>query len=174
MRLIIAIIFLFAFTLGGSAQPDSTLIRGAADIDSVQVLPAEEAKIDSVLRFAESFIGCKYGYGSCGPKTFDCSGFVQHVYGRFGVELPHGSTSQKSLCKEIKLKKVKPGDLLFFAGRKISKTNIGHVAIVKQVNGEKITMIHATVQAGVISEVMQDSEYFNKRFIAAGRIETVE
>lgn len=156
------------------AQADSAGVHADTLSGSVLIYRNNQPLIDSVLAYAESFRGCKYGYGSCGPKTFDCSGFVRHVYGRFGVELPHGSSSQKSLCKEIKLKKVKPGDLLFFAGRKISKSNIGHVAIVKAVDGEKITMIHATVQAGVISEVMQDSEYFSKRFIAAGRIQSVE
>jgi hypothetical protein len=37
-----------------------------------------------------------------------------------------------------------------------------------------MTMIHATVQAGVISEVLQNSEYFNKRFIGAGRLKELE
>jgi cell wall-associated NlpC family hydrolase len=69
---------------------------------------------------------------------------------------------------------VRPGDLLFFSGRKISQKNIGHVAIVQEAEGDKITMIHATVQAGVISEVLQNSEYFNKRFIGAGRLKELE
>lgn len=131
---------------------------------------AKSSKVDSVLSYAERFIGTRYGYGSTGTKSFDCSGFVLHVYGKHGVQLPHGSGSQVTLCEEIKLKKVQPGDLLFFSGRKISKTNIGHVAIVKEVNDKSIVMIHATVQAGVIVEELEKSEYFSKRFIKAGRI----
>lgn len=134
----------------------------------------KNAKVDSVLSYAEKFIGTRYGYGSTGTKTFDCSGFVLHVYGKHGVQLPHGCGSQVALCEEIKLKKVQPGDLLFFSGRKISKTNIGHVAIVKEVNDKSIYMIHATVQSGVIVEELDKSEYFSKRFIKAGRITQLE
>jgi probable lipoprotein NlpC len=142
------------------------------DEDSVLHIESHgiRTKIDSVLTYAEKFIGTRYGYGSTGTKTFDCSGFVLHVYGKHGVQLPHGSGLQVALCEEIKLKKVKAGDLLFFSGRKISKTNIGHVAIVKEVKDKSIVMIHATVQAGVIVEELDKSEYFSKRFIKAGRI----
>lgn len=131
---------------------------------------ADTSKVHKILRYAESFHGIAYGFGSCGPKSFDCSGFVMHVFGKFGVQLPHGSATQANMCDEIKLKKVAPGDLLFFSGRKVSKKSIGHVAIVKSVEEGKIEMIHATVQSGVISEFLESSEYFSKRFIRAGRI----
>ena len=125
---------------------------------------------DSMLLYAEKFIGVPYGYGSAGVKTFDCSGYVMHVYGKFGVALPHSSGSIGLACDEIKLEEVKPGDLLFFSGRSVSKSKIGHVSIVHRVDGEKIYMIHATVQAGVIIEELDKSEYFSKRFIMAGRL----
>lgn len=136
-------------------------------VDSTALMPFQ---VDSMISYAEKFVGCRYGYGSCGPKTFDCSGFVQHVYGKFGVALPHTSGGIADMCQEIKLKKVKPGDLLFFAGRKVSKKNIGHVSIVHSVDGDRISMIHATVQSGVITEVLSESAYFTKRFIRAGRL----
>lgn len=146
------------------------------DEDSVLHIQSHglRTKIDSVLSYAEKFIGTRYSYGSTGTKSFDCSGFVLHVYGKHGVQLPHGSRSQVAHCKEVKLKKVQPGDLLFFSGRKISKSNIGHVAIVKEVKGNSIVMIHATVQSGVIVEELHKSEYFSKRFIKAGRIMQLE
>ena len=97
-----------------------------------------------------------------------------HVFGKYGVQLPHGSGSIAAVCDEVKLKKVRTGDLLFFSGRKVSKKNIGHVAIVKSVSDGKIEMIHATVQSGVISEMLDDSEYFAKRFIRAGRITSLK
>jgi hypothetical protein len=60
--------------------------------------------------------------------------------------------------------------LLFFSGRKVSKKNIGHVSMVKAVEGDRILMIHATLQSGVMQEYYPDSEYFRKRFISAGRL----
>jgi cell wall-associated NlpC family hydrolase len=164
-------LFLLVFLAGnfvGFGQKDS--LRSELEIDSIVVDLNPRELIDSVLNYAETFIGCRYGYGSCGPNTFDCSGFVRHVYGKFGVDLPHGSGTQGDICKTIKLKKVKPGDLLFFSGRKVSGNKIGHVAIVKEVDGDQIKMIHATVQAGVIIEELEKSEYFKKRFIKAGRL----
>jgi cell wall-associated NlpC family hydrolase len=150
-------LFVFAFfTLSTGAQTDSLI--------------QPSAKMDSLLDFASTFLGTHYHYGSESKKSFDCSGFVRHVYGKFGVELPHGSAAQAAECVEIKLKDVQPGDLLFFSGRKVSRKRIGHVSLVKKVEGNQITMIHATVQSGVIEEVMSNSEYFTKRFIKAGRL----
>ncbi len=138
--------------------------------DSAYVTIANTSMVDSVLTYAQTFTGCKYGFGSCGPKSFDCSGFVMHVYGKYGVKLPHTSGGIAEMCENVKWKKLQPGDLLFFSGRKVSKKSIGHVAIVKAVDNTSVTMIHATVQAGVLVEVYENSDYFRKRFIRAGRI----
>ncbi len=153
-----------------AAQTDTTKVSVAIS-DSVF---SDTTNIGKILRYAETFHGTSYCFGSCGPKNFDCSGFVMHVFGKYGIQLPHGSGSIALVCDEVKLKKVRPGDLLFFSGRKVSKKNIGHVSIVKSVSDGKIEMIHATVQSGVISEMLDDSEYFVKRFIRAGRITSLK
>ncbi len=162
--LVLLSFFIFPWLAPAQKASDST-------DDVVDSLSVTAFELDSMISYAENFIGCRYGYGSCGPKTFDCSGFVQHVYGKYGVQLPHTSGGIAEMCDEVKLKKVKPGDLLFFAGRKVSKKHIGHVSIVHSVEDDKITMIHATVQGGVMKEVLSDSEYFTKRFIRAGRLD---
>jgi cell wall-associated NlpC family hydrolase len=125
--------------------------------------------VDSLLAFAEKHIGKPYGYGSTGPNSFDCSGFVQHVYGRFGVALPHGSSTQGGICDEIEIEDARPGDLIFFNGRK-RNGQIGHVAIVHHWEGDQLYIIHATVQAGVLLENMHKSEYFKPRFVKVGRL----
>lgn len=145
-----------------------------ATSDSIMFLHARSSLMDSVISFAETFSGCKYGYGSCGPKSFDCSGFVMHVYGKFGVKLPHTSGGIAELCENVKWKKLQPGDLLFFSGRKVSKKKIGHLAIVKSVDSDKVIMMHATVHAGVLVEVFDQSAYFKMRFIRAGRLTMLE
>ena len=149
-------ISLFVFSQIAFAQTDTTSHK--------------PGKVDSLLHFASTYLGTKYGYGTQSGKSFDCSGFVRHCYAKFGVDLPHGSASQIAYCNTIKLKDVQPGDLLFFSGRKISSKKIGHVSLVKAVDGDRILMIHATVQSGVIQEYYPNSEYFRKRFIAAGRL----
>lgn len=140
-----------------------------SELDSLEAdLPASR-RMDSLMHFAEHFIGRPYGFGSTGPSTFDCSGYVQYVYGHFGVKLPHGSGTQAAACHEVALKDLQPGDLLFFNGRK-RNGQIGHVAIVHHLEGSDIFMIHATVQAGVLLESMPASAYFKPRFIRAGRL----
>ncbi|MCC6599514.1 MAG: C40 family peptidase [Crocinitomicaceae bacterium] len=130
----------------------------------------DSLNVDSLLKYAEKFLGKPYGNKGENLSSFDCSGYIRHIYGCFGVELPHSSAVQSSQCEKIRLKEVRPGDLLFFSGRKISKKRIGHVAMVFSTKGDLVTMIHATVKSGVILEVMQESEYFMKRFIFAGRV----
>jgi peptidoglycan hydrolase-like protein with peptidoglycan-binding domain len=72
--------------------------------------------------------GARYSYGSRGPKSFDCSGFVGYVYQRaVGITLPRTSSSMRSATKAISSSSVRPGDLVFVynggGGR------VGHVAI---------------------------------------------
>ncbi len=173
-RFIFKLVLSVLFIPMAMAQSDSLqlITPEVIDVDTLEIADeaVNESKIDSILNYADNFLGVRYGYGSTGTRSFDCSGFVLHVFGKHGVQLPHGSGAQASQCREIKLKKVQPGDLLFFSGRKISKSNVGHVAIVKEVNDKEITMIHATVQSGVIVEQLHKSDYFSKRFIKAGRI----
>ena len=43
-----------------------------------------------MVAFALRQLGAPYRYAGTSPATgFDCSGFVQYVYGRFGVAVPH-------------------------------------------------------------------------------------
>jgi cell wall-associated NlpC family hydrolase len=155
MRLLLSFVFAVSVCFT-SAQTDT--------------LHHQKTSVDSLLDYASSYLGTRYGYGTQSGKSFDCSGFVRHCYGHFGIDLPHGSASQATICTTIKLKDVRPGDLLFFSGRKVSKKNIGHVSMVKDVEGDRILMIHATLQSGVMQEYYPDSEYFRKRFISAGRL----
>lgn len=140
-----------------------------AQQDSVHVICT-----DSLMQKATHHLGSRYRMGSSEGKAFDCSGYVMHVYSAFNVKLPHGSGAQAAVCDEVKKKDLQPGDLLFFSGRKISKHKIGHVAMVKSVEDDRIVMIHATVQSGVMQEVLQESEYFTRRFIKAGRLRKVK
>lgn len=102
-------------------------------------------KREELVKIAKSFIGTPYKRGanfSDKPDYFDCSGFIQYIFLKIGVELPRSSILQAACGKEIPLEKdfknLEIGDLLFmrsnrgyyddesFSGRKIY---IGHVAV---------------------------------------------
>ena len=81
-----------------------------------------------VVPTAEQYIGVPYRYGGTSPRTgFDCSGFVQYVYGVQGIDLPRTSRQMAGvgIAVEPSTRSLAVGDLMLFAqGGRIS-----HVAI---------------------------------------------
>jgi cell wall-associated NlpC family hydrolase len=87
------------------------------------------ASAAGVLTTAETYIGVPYKYGGTTPtKGFDCSGFVQYVFARHGVELPRTSRGQSAIGQAgpEQVTALRPGDLMFFDGK---GRGIDHVAI---------------------------------------------
>lgn len=71
---------------------------------------------DRVIQFGEKFIGTPYQFGALAgqTETFDCSSFVQYVYGQNGITLPRTSRQQSLLGILIPRDQICRGDLLFF------------------------------------------------------------
>ena len=68
----------------------------------------------SLLNLAASFEGSPYAWGGCDPHTgVDCSGFVNYVYGQFGVNLPRTAEEQAYTGMKIAVEDALPGDLVF-------------------------------------------------------------
>jgi cell wall-associated NlpC family hydrolase len=92
----------------------------------------------ALVDYALSLEGAPYRYGKSSPtEGFDCSGFVQHVYGRYGVRLPRTAENMALSMPEISASTIRQGDLVFFNtnGRRYS-----HVGIVV----DKQHFIHAS------------------------------
>ncbi|WP_234124563.1 C40 family peptidase [Clostridium hydrogenum] len=68
----------------------------------------------NVIQFAAQFADkVPYVYGGTSPSPgFDCSGFVQYCYARFGVNLPRTTGEQVHVGTTVS--SLQPGDLLFF------------------------------------------------------------
>lgn len=79
--------------------------------------------------YAKSLQGVtKYVYGGQNaPYETDCSGWTQHIYGKFGVKLPRVSRDQARVGTPITFKNMKKGDLMFFSTREDKVIN--HVGI---------------------------------------------
>ena len=124
-------------------------------------------RIDSIIAFSKTKLGCKYKYAGSGPDVFDCSGFVMFVYGHFGVEMPHGSSSQYLLGRKVKRQDIRPGDLLFFNRSK----GIGHAAMVTSVDSlGRVTFIHASTYRTGVKYDRLESEHYANTFAGARRI----
>ncbi len=98
----------------------------------------EKDKISKLITIAKSLVGKPYKYGAKmdeAPDYFDCSGFIKYLYEQIGIELPKSTIEQAEIGKKIKeIKKIKPGDLIFFHGErghynKKFPAGIGHVAM---------------------------------------------
>ncbi len=65
-----------------------------------------------ITRLAQSFVGTPYKWGGTSPSGFDCSGFVQYVYRKVGINLPRVSYQQANAGRRIGLGKLQAGDLV--------------------------------------------------------------
>ncbi|SEN85343.1 NlpC/P60 family protein [Flavobacterium sp. CF108] len=120
---------------------------------------------DSVIVFAKKYLGTPYLYASSNPqKGFDCSGFVNYVFGNFGMTLPRSSSSYKNLGTALKPEDFKVGDILVFYGYK-DKTVIGHLGIICKADGMHSKFIHASSgKAQQVTITALDTEHYTNRF----------
>lgn len=153
-----------------SIPPLTRLIIG---VDSIPKNPqtTNGAQIDAMVKYAKSFLGTPYHYSGTTPSGFDCSGFINYVMGDFGFELTRTSYGLAELGKTVKLSEIRPGDLMFFKGRNINSTSVGHVSMVIEVNENEIKMIHASSSRGVVIDNFKASSYYVPRFIKAKRLD---
>jgi cell wall-associated NlpC family hydrolase len=127
------------------------------------------ASAASILATAKRYVGIRYRYGGGSPATgFDCSGFVQYVFAKHGVELPRTSRLQAAAGESLPLavEALQPGDLLLFAS---SGTRVNHVAIYVGNN----RMLHSSAGAGGV--VYDDlttprGRWYLKRHVASRRV----
>lgn len=129
-----------------------------------------ERLADQIIDFAGSFLGRPYRRGAKGPKAFDCSGFTSYVFRQFDHKLAASSRTQFNQGEAIDTEDVRPGDLLFFSGRRAGKT-VGHVGIAIEVDESgNISFIHAARTGGIRIDKVQDGGYYSKRYIGARRV----
>lgn len=91
-------------------------------------LPAN-AKGSAIVQAALTKVGCKYVWGSRGPDTFDCSGFVYWCLKQAGISsadaLRTSAAGQAQYCVErgwtISRDQLQPGDLIFWQNAACTK-----------------------------------------------------
>ena len=71
-------------------------------------------EVARLLNIALRFGGVPYVWGGATPTGFDCSGFVQYVFGQVGVNLPRTADVQYELGRKVMKTDLQPGDLVFF------------------------------------------------------------
>jgi cell wall-associated NlpC family hydrolase len=96
--------------------------------DYIIVRTKTETKKDLVdyARSLQDVTAYKYG-GQNPPYETDCSGYVQHIYKKFGVALPRVSRDQARIGTPVKFTELQLGDLMFFSTR--ADKTVTHVGI---------------------------------------------
>lgn len=96
--------------------------------DYIIIRSGSETKKDMVdyARSLQDITAYSYG-GQNAPYSTDCSGWVQYVFGKFGVKLPRTSALQAKTGKPVKFAELQIGDLMFFSTR--ADKIITHVGI---------------------------------------------
>ena len=115
-RAIIALL-LFGLTAG---------LASAGTIPDPKPKPAAKPKPVSgsigaqAVAIAKRYLGIPYVYAGASPKKgFDCSGLTMYVYAKLGITLTHYSGTQFHEGYRILKSQLKPGDLVFFYGKKV-------------------------------------------------------
>jgi cell wall-associated NlpC family hydrolase len=117
-------------------------------------------RVRNVIALAHQYLGTPYVWGGSKPGGFDCSGFVQWLYGKEGVQLPRTSQEQWRVGTPISKSQLKAGDLVFFEP---TPTGPGHVALYQ--GGGKIVESPHTGATVRVSTLRGRKDYMGARRI---------
>ncbi|MCL6517662.1 LysM peptidoglycan-binding domain-containing C40 family peptidase [Alicyclobacillus sp.] len=136
-------------------------------------LPSQPTPADTVIAKAMALLGTPYGWGGNTPQTgFDCSGFVQYVFGQVGVALPRTAHEQATVGTPVSVSQLQKGDLLFWKDTYANSwaNHVTHVGIYLG-GGDVIesSSSHNGIGVIVVHNIWQ-SPYYTSHYWGARRV----
>ena len=123
-----------------------------------------DASASDAVELAARQIGRPYVWGAEGPTAFDCSGLMQYVHGKSGIDLPRRAIDQSRVGAPVG-RRLQRGDLLFFSSDP-RRSLVTHVGIYEGAD----VMIDASQRHGRVRRDNLDEEFWAERFMFARRI----
>lgn len=151
---------------GKTGYIDKDFIAYSGTTDDAKNSSPSKVSASQIISYGERFLGTPYQFGAKYETSgkFDCSSFVQYVYGHFGIELPRVSRNQAKVGKYVPRSNLKKGDLVFFTTT-TSGNQIGHVGIYAG-NGK---ILHTYGEGGVKYSSIT-SGFWDKHYVTARRV----
>jgi cell wall-associated NlpC family hydrolase len=116
---------LLAVALGGCGRSPQPSLPAPLPPPPEPVVPAGHDLL-GLVAYAASLSGTPYRSGGTSPRTgFDCSGLVQHVYGRLGIALPRSTREMAGRLSAVAPERREPGDLIFFNTTGAAHSHVG-------------------------------------------------
>ena len=167
---ILTIIFINPLTCNAQLLQQTQMRHGYTVAEQIKNSPlfTPYSIVEELLSFALTHQGVPYRYGSMGPRSFDCSGFTSYIFKRHGYQLHRTASGQYHDGCPISYGNERPGDLVFFGGKKNGK-KIGHVGIVVTQNEIGFKFIHASYSRGVTVSHSEE-KYYKMRYKGACRV----
>ncbi|WP_373513729.1 C40 family peptidase [Persicitalea sp.] len=164
MKFILLIILLLFFS---ACRQEST----TSDAQPPARFEQETTLAQEIVKYAQTLRDIPYKYATSDPEVgFDCSGFVNHVYGQFGVEVPRSSVNFKEAGPTVLLAEAEPGDIVLFTGTNPDNRRIGHLGIVVKNDEDGINFIHSTSGKQYSVVLTPLLGHYERRFVKVIRV----
>ena len=124
------------YVYGGTKLPEETVVHSYIWSEDGDNDIVEDGKLSDVLSDV---------YGEYGV---DCSGLVQGVFGAYGIKLPRSVKDQAEQGREVKVKDIRPGDIIFYGA---DNEKITHCGIY--VGKDKIVHVSARTKVVAVSDM---------------------
>ena len=133
--------------------------------------PKDSLVQDKIVVFAKTLIGTTYKFGCSSPSMgFDCSGFINYVFGHFNITVPRSSVDFTHEGDPVDLDDARPGDLILFTGTDSHIRTVGHIGIIVSNDSLGTTFIHSSSGSEFSVTVTALNDYYKGRFVTVRRM----